>query len=52
MKVTINRPSLLVLCLQIAFTAVAYAQLSEAAKATVLISNNYVVLPNITYGIC
>lgn len=53
MTVTVNKPSFigLVLCLQLAFTAVACAQLSEAPKSTVLISNNYEVLPNITYGI-
>jgi acetyl esterase/lipase len=53
MTVTIKRTSFvgLALWLQLAFTAVACAQLSEAAKSAVLISNNYEVLPNITYGI-
>jgi len=39
------------LCLQLLITTVACAQLSEAAKSAVLISNSYEVLPNITYGI-
>jgi acetyl esterase/lipase len=41
----------LMLCLQLVFSAAAEAQLSEAAKSAVLISNHYDVLPNITYGV-
>jgi acetyl esterase/lipase len=41
----------LILGLQLVFAAVAWAQLSEAAKSAVLISTSYEVLPNITYGI-
>jgi hypothetical protein len=41
----------LMLCLQLVFTPAAWAQLSEAARSAVLISTNYEVLPNITYGI-
>ena len=41
----------LVLCLQLVFTPAAWAQLSEAARSAVLISTDYEVLPNITYGI-
>ena len=41
----------IMLCLQLLFSAVAQAQLSEAAKSAVLISSHYDVLPNITYGV-
>ncbi len=41
----------LMLCLQLVFNPAAWAQLSEAARSAVRISNNYDVLPNITYGI-
>ena len=41
----------LMLCLQLVFTPAAWAQLSQAARSAVLISTNYEVLPNITYGI-
>jgi acetyl esterase/lipase len=43
--------AVVVLCLQFLFSAAAEAQLSEAAKSAVLISNHYDVLSNITYGI-
>jgi acetyl esterase/lipase len=39
------------LCFQFLFSAAAQAQLSEAAKSAVLISNHYDVLSNITYGV-
>src|ERR1700723_1686269 len=41
----------LMLCVRLVWSAAAWAQLSEAARSAVLISTNYDVLPNITYGI-
>src|SRR5579862_1370847 len=41
----------LMLCFQLVFIPAASAQLSEAAKSAVLISTDYEVLPDITYGI-
>ena len=41
----------LMVCVQLVFCGAAEAQLSEAAKSAVLISNHYDVVPNITYGV-
>ena len=46
-----RRSVLLLLCMQLICGALAWPQLSEAARSSVLISNHYDVTPNVTYGI-
>src|SRR5437868_3005037 len=46
-----RRSVLLLLCMQLICGALASAQMSEAARSSVLISNRYDVTPNVTYGV-
>jgi hypothetical protein len=40
----------LVLCLQLLDPVTAWAQLSDGARAAILINNRYTVFPDLTYG--